>query len=205
MVAQYGFYYNTDRCTGCKGCIAACRDKNDTFVGFKFRRVIDQAGGTWTQLDNGSWQHENVASYSISISCNHCAHPICVHNCPTHAMQKRDDGIVFVDQERCIGCGTCAMSCPYHAPRMDTDKHVMGKCDFCRDLIDKGETPMCVASCQMRAIDFGEISELRDKYGDNADIAPLPSSSLTSPSIVINASRFADIDRHITSTAEELV
>lgn len=120
-------------------------------------------------------------------------------------MQKRDDGIVFVDQERCIGCGTCAMSCPYHAPRMDTDKHVMGKCDFCRDLIDKGETPMCVASCQMRAIDFGEISELRDKYGDNADIAPLPSSSLTSPSIVINASRFADIDRHITSTAEELV
>ena len=61
----------------------------------------------------------------------------------------------------------------------------MHKCDACADRVAQGLLPICVEACPQRAIEFGEISELRKKYGDNADIAPLPSSSTTKPSLVI--------------------
>jgi len=61
----------------------------------------------------------------------------------------------------------------------------MTKCDTCLDLRKNGEEPACVTSCPMRAIEFGPIDELRQKYGTNSDIAELPSSSITKPNIVI--------------------
>ena len=63
--------------------------------------------------------------------------------------------------------------------------HKMHKCDACVDRLAQGLLPICVEACPQRAIEFGEISELRKKYGENADIAPLPSSNTTKPSLVI--------------------
>ena len=57
--------------------------------------------------------------------------------------------------------------------------------DACADRLAQGLLPICVEACPQRAIEFGEVSELRKKYGNNADIAPLPSSSVTQPSLVI--------------------
>lgn len=204
MVKQYGFYYNTDVCTGCKGCIAACKDKNDNPVGYKFRRVYDNAGGTWTQLDNGSWS-QDVFSYSVSISCMHCDDPACVKACPTGAMHKGEGGIVSVDQDVCFGCGMCTAVCPYHEPRIDPVKGVSTKCDLCQDLLAKGENPACMDACQMRAIEVGDIEELRRKYGTVADIAPIADSSQTHPNVVFNVSRYASQQSHVTNPAEELM
>ncbi len=91
----------------------------------------------------------------------------------------------MIDEKKCIGCGACAQACPYGAPVLDETAHKMHKCDVCADRLVQGLRPICVEACPQRAIEFGEISELRKKYGDNADIAPLPSSSLTKPSLVI--------------------
>lgn len=206
MVAQYGFYYNVDSCTGCKMCVAACRETKDAFApGLKFRRVIDYAGGDWKILENGSCVKENFVSYSISMACNHCATPACVETCPTGAMQKDPEtGIVWSDSEVCIGCATCTDSCPYGAPRLDEEKLISGKCDFCRDKLANGENPACVDACPMRAIEFGELSELQEKYGTVADLAPLPESSATGPSIVLGTPRLTG-EGHVTSTQEELL
>ena len=160
---QYGFYFDADRCGSCKACVMACRDKNDTLLGLKNRNVIDFGGGRWVEKD-GLVQPENVFVYSISISCNHCESPACVANCPTGAMIKRDeDGIVYVDESVCIGCGTCANACPYGAPKVSEERGVTSKCNFCMDYLDEGGRPACVDACLMRCLDFGDIAELREK------------------------------------------
>ena len=61
------------------------------------------------------------------------------------------------------------------------------KCDMCHDRVAAGQMPVCVEACPLRALDFGDIDELREKYGDVADLAPLPDSSETSPNLVLTA------------------
>lgn len=109
-------------------------------------------------------------------------------NCPTGAIYKREeDGLVIQDHEKCIGCRMCVWSCPYETPQYNEKEGKVSKCDGCFDLIDKGENPVCVDSCVMRAIEFGEIDELREKYGDHANLKVLADPNMTKPSITINA------------------
>lgn len=182
---QYGFYINSAKCTGCKTCQVSCKDEKDTNIGIKYRRVYEYGGGNWQQ-NNGLWQN-NTFAYYLSIACNHCAEPTCVQGCPTGAMHKRqEDGLVVVDQDVCVGCRYCEMRCPYGAPQFDPQKRVMSKCDGCYERVSQGLKPVCVDSCPQRALEFDDIKVLREKYGNERDIAPLPDSSLTKPSIVIN-------------------
>ena len=175
-MAQKGFYYDQTTCIGCKVCQIACKDKNDLDVGVNYRRVYD--------LETGKFPNPRIAHYSIS--CNHCEQPKCVANCPTGALQKRqEDGIVILDHDVCIGCRLCTWSCPYQAPQFKEDEGKVGKCDGCLDLISRGENPACVDACVMRCLHFGEIEELRQKYGNIADAVGLPSSEITQPNITI--------------------
>jgi anaerobic dimethyl sulfoxide reductase subunit B (iron-sulfur subunit) len=138
----------------------------------------------------------------------HCEKPACVHACPTGAMTKREDGIVFVDQKLCIGCRYCEWACPYGAPQFIEEQGVMSKCNLCMDLIDEGGKPACVEACVMRALDFGDIEELRAKYGDLAAIEPLPDASITQPAMVITPHKHAQASGNgtgrILNLAEEL-
>ncbi len=186
-MTQYGFYFDGQRCTGCKTCVMACKDNKDLGPDLTLRRVYEYTGGNWENKD-GLWSND-VFSYYVSISCNHCDSPICMANCPQGAISKDSDtGIVTSDPELCIGCGTCVMSCPYGAPMIDQEKKKSVKCDMCAELVAQGKKPICVESCPLRALDFGEIGELREKYGDLAEIAPMPSHETTHPNIVINPS-----------------
>lgn len=184
MGKQLAFHINAGACADCKACQIACQDKNNLPPDMLWRRVIQYEGGNWVS-DGNTMRPNNVFSYSVSIACMHCADPICMKNCPTEAISKRDDGVVLIDQSKCIGCRYCEWACPYGAVHFDAANGVMTKCTFCSDLLDKGENPACVDACVMRAIDFGELDDLRAKYGDVNEIEPLPSASYTSPSIVI--------------------
>lgn len=173
---QLGFYYDMSTCIGCRVCQIACKDKNNLKVGVLYRRVYDQESG----------KYPNPRMDHFSIGCNHCADPKCIKNCPTGALSKREkDGIVLHDRNKCIGCKMCVWSCPYGAPQYKEDEGKVGKCDLCVDLLDKGEKPACVSACVMRALDVGEIGELRKKYGTVADAKGLPDSGITHPSITI--------------------
>lgn len=184
-MSQYGFYIDLVKCTGCKTCVIACKDAHSLPVGTNYRKVIEFVEGDWKKDANGAWL-QDVRGYYVPIACNECADPACVKVCPTKAHFKREsDGLVLIDEEKCIGCGACAQACPYGAPVLDETAHKMHKCDACADRLAQGLLPICVEACPQRAIEFGEISELRKKYGENADIAPLPSSNTTKPSLVI--------------------
>lgn len=183
-MAQLGFYFDQSRCTGCAACTIACKDKHDLPVGVSWRRITQYTTGTWRENADGT-ATPSISTYYSSISCNHCDDAICVEVCPSTAMRKGDDGIVYVNPEVCIGCRYCEMACPYTAPQFNPETGVMTKCDLCRDRLAVGEKPACVASCPSRALDFGEIEDLRAKYGAEAGIEPLPDPRITQPNLVI--------------------
>jgi molybdopterin-containing oxidoreductase family iron-sulfur binding subunit len=122
----------------------------------------------------------NTAKYWFPRPCFHCDKPMCVSVCPVGATYKRPDGIVLVDNQRCIGCKFCMTGCPYSArvfnwkdPEVKVPEgHVydpetnipavegtVGKCVFCADNLRKNELPRCVTACPMGVIYFGDILE----------------------------------------------
>ena len=114
ILKRPAFYLDTQICTGCKTCMVACKDKNDLAPGVRWRRVVEYSGGEWLIMSDGSYS-QDVFSYYISVSCNHCAEPICVEVCPTTAMNQDEHGIVSIDQAKCIKCGLCKDKCKFEA------------------------------------------------------------------------------------------
>ena len=180
---QYAFYFDSSACSGCKACQAACKDKHNLPVGILWRRVYEVAGGGWTR--RGEAWLSTVFAYNISLACNHCERPICVEVCPSAAITRRADGIVLIDEKKCLGCQVCSWACPYGAPQYDEKKGHMTKCTFCADNLDAGLPPACVAACPLRALDFGDRAELEARYGTTRVVYPLPEADLTGPSCVL--------------------
>lgn len=190
-MTQLGFYIDQARCIGCDACVIACKDTKDSPENTNLRRVYSFEEGSFSEDKNGSFT-QNIQSYFLSISCNHCDNPTCIDSCPTTAIYKRkEDGVVLIDHDKCVGCKYCEWNCPYEAPQYSKELGKMTKCDTCIDLREAGEEPVCVTSCPMRAIEFGPIDELRSKYGTASEIKGMPSSSITKPNLVINPHKHA--------------
>lgn len=190
-MAQKGFFIDVSRCVGCRTCTIACADLNNTPIGIYNRTVKAYEGGTWEPCTDGTWR-PNVFAYYIPIACNECTEPACVAVCPVKAHYKRkEDGLVLVDLQKCIGCGACVQACPYGAPKLNPQIGKVVKCDACVARTSRGLAPVCVEACVERAIDFGDIDELRKKYGTTDSIAPLPDGSKTKPNLVIKAPKQA--------------
>ena len=183
MKKQFAFYFDSEKCSGCKTCQIACKDKNDLDLGILWRRVYEISRGEW-KGDNTVWSH-NIVTYNMSIACNHCEDPICAHVCPTKAMSKNKQGIVTVAAAKCIGCRYCEWACPYGAPQYDPNEGVMTKCNFCEDYVEENKNPSCVDACPMRVLDFGELNVMKKKYGTGKDLYPLSESTKTKPAIII--------------------
>ena len=183
-MVQYGFHFHGQRCTGCKTCILACKDYHGLSSSVSFRQVYEYGGGSWIKDAAGCWSTDSFVYY-VSVACNHCTNPACVKACPTGAMHKNHTGFITVDEERCIGCGYCALTCPYHAPKLDENAGHSVKCNACENLVARGELPSCVAACPQRALEFGDLEDLYARYGKGEDIAPLPSSAWTSPHLIV--------------------
>jgi DMSO reductase, iron-sulfur subunit len=193
MSKQNGFMIDTARCTGCKTCQLACKDYKDLDTTVNFRRVYEYAGGEWQKTGEAShevWE-QNIFAYYTSIACNHCEDPACVKVCPTGAHQKQNNGLVTIDQDKCIGCKQCAMACPYGAPQFNETLKKMTKCNACEERLAEGKQPICVEACPLRALEFGAMEDLRKKYGEIAEAAPLPSASQTRPNLVIQPNRLS--------------
>jgi anaerobic dimethyl sulfoxide reductase subunit B (iron-sulfur subunit) len=176
-MAQLGFYFNADWCVGCRTCQITCKEIKGLDVGILYRHVRDFETGAFP----------SAGYYHISSTCNHCAVPACMAVCPEVAISKDDEtGIVAIDQELCIGCKICIDACPYTVPQFFADAVKVNKCDFCQDLLARGENPVCVDSCPQFALEYGDMDELAAKYADAVkDLPAIPSSNMTDPSSII--------------------
>ncbi len=183
MDKQLAFYFDASSCSGCKTCQVACKDKNDSPAGVRWRRVYEVSGGDWVQQGK-AWISE-IFSWHVSLACNHCKEPICMTSCPSKAISKNGRGLVLIDPNKCMGCKYCEWTCPYGALQFDKERRVMTKCNFCADYLEQGKPPSCVAACPMRVIDYGELDELRQRHGDISEVFPLPQKVFTAPALVI--------------------
>lgn len=177
-MAQYGFFFDQSRCTGCRACSIACKGWYDIPPGpLKYMRVFQWEEGTFPNLRLGI----------LAVNCYHCDNPVCLPACPHQAIFKEEKfGAVLVDEDRCRGERECWEACPYGAIVYASDRRgeKAHKCTMCVDRLEEGLTPICVLSCDLRALDFGPIEELRRKYGELNALEGLPSGDLTHPSAV---------------------
>jgi len=182
---QPGFYFDQTRCIGCHTCDVACKDWHD----------LQEPGVSWRRIfttEQGVFPDVFVAL--LSLSCCHCAHPSCASFCPVDAITKNEEtDLVVVDQAACLGkdaCGVCADACSYNVPQFGAEENAkMQKCGFCPDRLEKGESPICVDACPVRALDAGPVDELEAKYGTTRDAVGFSYAPALGPSFIVNPKR----------------
>lgn len=157
---QLILYVDVKRCMGCRACETVCKQENDLPAGPRYTMV--------TEVETG--EGENECLNFLPMPCRHCGNAPCVNACPTGALYKRADGIVLVNQKKCIGCHECLRVCPFGIPQFGKNG-LMQKCTMCYHRIDEGGLPACVQNCPAEALMCGtvdEISEiLRKRYADS--------------------------------------
>ncbi len=176
-MTRYGMAIDMSRCFGCQTCAAACKVANNLPKDIVYNRVLT-IGGTSNDCASGTYPNDLTLEF-MPLQCQHCENPACLDACPTGATQKREDGIVWVDNELCIGCEACVKACPYDGVRMmnvkepeyyldvvvgeaDAPSHKAGTMDkgtFCYNLIDRGEVPACMQLCPARARYWGDLDD----------------------------------------------
>jgi len=157
------------QCKNARSCIAACqkwhyRPKEQEWLTVKLLKDSDKAAPYW-----------------FPKQCFHCDNPPCVKVCPVDATFKRQDGLVLIDNDRCIGCKFCMAACPYSTrvfnwdePELPMDIRDLAyspetgipakvgtveKCDFCPDRAREGLLPPCVEACPNGVFYFGDENE----------------------------------------------
>lgn len=150
-MSDYYIYQDQKRCIGCRACEIHCKTENNVQVGPSFCKIINvgpTVRGGVPRMD------------FIFMPCFHCEKPWCVSACPTGAMQKREkDGIVFVEQDLCIGCKACITACPWGTPQWNRETGKAFKCHYCKDRLDEGLQPACVTGCTTAALKWVAPSE----------------------------------------------
>jgi len=149
---KYMIYLNGKRCIGCHGCEIHCKSNKNLPVG---PQLCEITHSTMVKV-------RSVSKTEFAFrSCYHCEEPFCIPVCPTNAMIKRDDGIVYIDQEKCIGCMACAGACPWTIPQGNPETKKAVKCDYCMDRVDAGLRPACVTKCTTHALKFVVMEEVK--------------------------------------------
>ncbi len=152
------------KCKNARKCVEVCEKHHNLTPDRPYIKVL------------GMKDNDKSAPYWMPKKCFQCDNPPCVKVCPVGATYKRTDGIVLIDNERCIGCRFCMAACPYSArifnwgkppnenqeisysPETSVPSKIgtVGKCDFCPDMLRKNELPHCVTSCPNGVIYFGD-------------------------------------------------
>lgn len=160
------------RCNNARRCVEECQRTHAL-------RGHEEYISVYKMQDN-----PDAGPYWSPMPCFHCDDPPCTKVCPVDATFKRDDGLVLIDNERCIGCRYCMAACPYNArifnwgdpdhvdqeELVDSDncqpetslprrKGTVDKCDFCADMLREGELPHCVTACPNGVYYFGDRNE----------------------------------------------
>lgn len=145
--ATAAFTIDLDRCIGCHTCTVACQMEKGLAPGLALIPVHTVGGAR----DVPQGVYPALCLDYVPRPCAQCQSPPCIPGCPTHALHRRDDGLVMIDSNLCTGCGDCLPACPYRAIVMDA-QGLAHKCDLCASRPDQGLEPACVMCCPTRAL-----------------------------------------------------
>lgn len=152
-MSNWGMVIDLKKCIGCYSCQIACKQEHFLPPGIFWNRVIISETGSYPA----------VTKQIYPVLCNHCQEAACVKACPTRATTRREDGVVTVDPDKCVGCRYCLVACPYQQRSYYADdkkeyypgqglteyetigkelypleKGTVVKCNFCAERIDAG-------------------------------------------------------------------
>ena len=181
---QWGIAIDLARCAsqdGCRACIDTCHMAHRVPALADARHEVkwvwkEPFARVFPEQVHG-WETEARQQMPVLVLCNHCKKAPCTRVCPTGATWRRSDGVVAMDEHRCIGCRYCMAACPYGSrsfnweqphPNPGTGNYptrtagVVEKCNLCVERIDVGQRPLCVETCQKRgtaALTFGDLED----------------------------------------------
>ena len=148
---RYGMVINLIKCVACYGCTVGCIEEHILPPDMLWNRILISETGI----------SPRAIKHIYPVLCNHCKEPVCVKACPTGATQQREDGIVWGDPDKCVGCKYCLIACPYQVRTYYSDEKewfpgqgftewekirkklyplqtgVVYKCNFCKERIDE--------------------------------------------------------------------
>jgi sulfite dehydrogenase (quinone) subunit SoeB len=185
---KLGLVIDLDTCVGCHACAVSCKQWNAGGIagpltdeqpygkdptGVWFNRIHSYEVAATTGCGSASETSQGQPAITLPAltlhfprSCLHCDTPACVTVCPTGASYKRaEDGIVLVDEDKCIGCKLCSWACAYGAREYSEVEGVMKKCTLCVDRIynehlpESERQPACVQACPTKARHFGDLGD----------------------------------------------
>lgn len=157
-----GILYDSTLCVGCQSCEYACAElyglpdpTGEPEIG-----LIRKTDETRRVVING-FETSKGEQY-IRTACNHCNEPACASACLTKAMVKTDEGPVIWREDKCMGCRSCMISCPFDMPKFEynSPNPKIQKCRMCYELLQEGGVPACVEICGEGALVFGKRREL---------------------------------------------
>ncbi|HOW48629.1 MAG TPA: 4Fe-4S dicluster domain-containing protein [Rubrivivax sp.] len=170
-MTQLALVIDLNVCVGCHACVTSCKEWNTSGAAGTLSDFnpydADPNGVFFNRVQTFEvGEFPNTQTVHFPKSCLHCEDPPCVPVCPTGASYKRkQDGIVLVDYDKCIGCKYCSWACPYGAREVDEQLKVMKKCTLCVDRIydaslpERDRQPACVLACPTSARLFGDIHD----------------------------------------------
>ncbi len=133
-----------EKCTGCRKCEMVCSVFHN-----------GASNPSRSRIRVMKWEH---VGFYLPMTCQSCEEPFCTEVCPAKACHRDLETYrVLIDKDKCIGCKTCIIACPFGVPSFDRIQHVTIKCDFC-----DGD-PQCVSCCEVKAIDYVDADRVNAK------------------------------------------
>jgi Fe-S-cluster-containing dehydrogenase component len=183
---RWGFVVDVGSCIGCGKCVVACKTENNVPTQAEHTRTwIERRSTTVTNRVVVDSPEAGAVGFNepppgdatvlngqfVARLCMQCENSPCTQVCPVGATYRTADGVILVDETRCIGCGYCVVACPYGARYLvpagaNTPTGVAGvadKCTFCYHRITRAQQPACVTVCPVGARKFGDLDDPRSE------------------------------------------
>ena len=171
-----GFFTDTTVCIGCKACEVACKEWNQLPARGNGGADLEMSGQSYDntlRLSGNTWRHVKFIEQfpqpyegrwlMMSDVCKHCVQAPCLEVCPTGAIIRTEFDTVVIQSDTCNGCRDCIGACPFGVIDINDVSGTAQKCTLCYDRISVGLEPACSKACPTDSIQFGPISELRQR------------------------------------------